>query len=566
MKYLYNKYLNKLIRFEKKQQLLPILIFNVNTSFIIIFAALLIFPFLSVAQNKSDFLDQLASKEKIKFNFYTKIYETDDIYTVRQIDSLIKKEALPISLQVVSQGFSQKFYWLYFKIPRTKYPKEQLLLELNNPFIDLVELYEKTDTSFTKIGFGGDRNRAFSDRNYINRRFIFPVNNNPKAIGYYLMIDKRNASVSFPMYLWNKSTFENFEIKQNLYYGIFFGVLCFVSFLAIIAGIITRSSLFLYYGTYTFFIILYLFTTLGFSYQYLYPQSHHFNNYSRVILIVLITVSITLFLNKFLNIATSIPVIVKAFKIINILLTTSILSWIYFTDLYQSYTVWLLNIIYILIFCVFILAFIAAFKTYKTKKTNAIVFFIAFSFPVLGAIAYIGIEYGIIEESFFPLNPIFLGVGLEVIILSVAIINQFFKMYDQKVHFENENLLLSSSNETLKELSYDLVRKLNTKSNPTILLKSKAVLKIEDIQYITSDGPYLEFFMTTKTSPEIDRQTLKWALNILPSDSFIQIHRSYIINLKHVKVLKASELILFDNTILKVSRSFKKNIEHFKSQ
>ncbi|MDB0011678.1 LytTR family transcriptional regulator DNA-binding domain-containing protein [Crocinitomicaceae bacterium] len=566
MKYLYNKYLNKLIRFEKKQQLLPILIFNVNTSFIIIFATLLIFPFLSVAQNESDFLDQLASKEKIKFNFYTKIYETDDIYTVRQIDSLIKKEALPISLQVVSQGFSQKFYWLYFKIPRTKYPKEQLLLELNNPFIDLVELYEKTDTSFTKIGFGGDRNRAFSDRNYINRRFIFPVNNNPKAIGYYLMIDKRNASVSFPMYLWNKSTFENFEIKQNLYYGIFFGVLCFVSFLAIIAGIITRSSLFLYYGTYTFFIILYLFTTLGFSYQYLYPQSHHFNNYSRVILIVLITVSITLFLNKFLNIATSIPVIVKAFKIINILLTTSILSWIYFTDLYQSYTVWLLNIIYILIFCVFILAFIAAFKTYKTKKTNAIVFFIAFSFPVLGAIAYIGIEYGIIEESFFPLNPIFLGVGLEVIILSVAIINQFFKMYDQKVHFENENLLLSSSNETLKELSYDLVRKLNTKSNPTILLKSKAVLKIEDIQYITSDGPYLEFFMTTKTSPEIDRQTLKWALNILPSDSFIQIHRSYIINLKHVKVLKASELILFDNTILKVSRSFKKNIEHFKSQ
>jgi hypothetical protein len=215
-----------------------------------------------------------------------------------------------------------------------------------------------------------------------------------------------------------------------------------------------------------------------------------------------------------------------------------------------------------LVFCVFILAFIAAFKTYKTKRTNAILFFIAFSFPVLGAIAYIGIEYGIIEESFFPLNPIFLGVGLEVVILSVAIINQFVKMYHQKVHFENENSLLSSRNETLK----DLVRKLNTKSNPTILLKSKAILKIEDIQYIKSDGPYLEFFMTTKTSPEIDRQTLKWALEILPSDSFIQIHRSYIVNLKQVKVLKASELILFDNTILKVSRSFKKNIEHFKSK
>ena len=114
-------------------------------------------------------------------------------------------------------------------------------------------------------------------------------------------------------------------------------------------------------------------------------------------------------------------------------------------------------------------------------------------------------------------------------------------------------------------MSYNLERKLNTKSNPTILLKSKAVLKIEDIQYIASDGPYLEFFMTTKTMPEIDRQTLKWALNNLPSDSFIQIHRSYIVNLKQVKVLKASELLLFDNTTLKVSRSFKKNIEHFRN-
>ena len=550
---------------KKITQLLSILIFNVNASFVLIFVTLLIFPFLSVAQSKTDFLDQFGFKEKINFNSYTKIYETEINYTVRQIDSLIKKEALQLSQQIVSQGFSQKIYWLYFQIPKTKHAKQPLLLELNNPFIDQVLLYKKLDTTLTKIGYGGDRDQAFTDRSYINRRFIFPLNNNPKATGYYLKIDKRNASVSFPLYLWNKNIFEAYEIKQNLYYGIFFGVLCFISFMAIIAGIITRRSLFIYYGAYTFFIILYLFTALGFSYQYLYPQSHHFNNYSRVILIVLITVSSTLFLTKFLSIATKIPIIAKAFKIINILLTFSIFFWICFTDLYQSATVLLLNTMYILVFCVFILAFIAAFKAYKTKRTNAIIFFIAFSFPIVGSLAYIGIEYGMIEESFFPLNPIFFGVGLEVVILSFAIINLFIKIYDQKLHLENENSLLSSRNENLKELSYNLERKLNTKSNPTILLKSKAILKIEDIQYITSDGPYLEFFMSTKTMPEIDRQTLKWALNNLPSDSFIQIHRSYIVNLKHVKILKASELLLFDNTTLKVSRSFKKNIEHFRN-
>jgi hypothetical protein len=548
----------------KKYKLLPKSTFIVKSSFIIIFIALLILPFLSLAQNKSDNLDQLAIKEKINFSSYTKIYETDIAYTVRQIDSLIKKQALPLSDQSVSQGFSQKFYWLYFNMPWTKLTKKPLLLELNNPFIDQVLLYEKVDTTFTKIGYGGDRNQAFTDRNYINRRFIFPLNNNPKSLGYYLMIDKRNASVSFPIYLWNKNTFEAFETKQNLYYGIYFGVLCFICLITIIVGTVTRRSLFLYYGAYTVFIILYLFTTLGFSYQYLYPQSLHFNNYSRVVLIALITIFYTLFLNKFLNIVTKAPIIAKAFKIINVLLILNILFWICITGLYQSYTIWLLNVMYILVFCIFILAFIAAFKTYKTEKTNVRIFFIAFSFPVLGAITYIGIEYGMIEESFFSLHPIFLGIGLEIIILSAAMINQFVKMYRQKVHFENENLLLSSKNENLKETSYDLLRKLNTKSNPTILLRSKAILKIENIKYITSDGPYLEFFITTKISPEIDRQTLKWALNNLPSDSFIQIHRSYIVNLKQVKVLKASELILLDNTTLKISRSFKKNIEQLK--
>lgn len=554
----------KKLHLSKKDKLLTSSAFIVKSWFIIIFIALLILPFLSLAQNKSDILDQLTIKEKVNFSSYTKIYETDIAYTVRQIDSLIKKKALTLSDQSVSQGFSQKFYWLYFNMPWTKLAEKSLLLELDNPFIDQVLLYEKADATFTKIGYGGDRNQAFTDRNYINRRFIFPLNNNPKASSYYLMIDKRNASVSFPIYLWNKNMFEAFETKQNLYYGIYFGVLCFICLIAIIVGIVARNSLFLYYGAYTFFIILYLFTTLGFSYQYLYPQSHHFNNYSRVILIVLISVFSTLFLNKFLNITTKVPIISKAFKIINILLTSSILFWICVTDLYQSYTVWLLNIMYISVFCIFILAFIAGFKIYKTEKTNVIIFFIAFSFPVLGCIAYIGIEYGIIEESFFLLHPILLGTALEVITLSFAMINLFVKIYGQKIHFETENLLLSSKNEVLKETSYDLLRKLNTKSNPTILLRSKAILKIESIKYITSDGPYLEFFMTTKTSPEIDRQTLKWALNNLPSDLFIQIHRSYIVNLKEVKVLKASELILFDNTTLKISRSFKKNIDQLK--
>jgi hypothetical protein len=216
---------------------------------------------------------------------------------------------------------------------------------------------------------------------------------------------------------------------------------------------------------------------------------------------------------------------------------------------------------YILVFCVFILSFIAAFKTYKTKRTNAIIFFIAFSFPIVGSAAYIGIEYGIIEESSFPLNPIFLGVGLEAAILSVAMINQFVKIYDQKVHFENENSLLSSRNKNLKEVSYNLTKKLNTKSNPTILLKSKAILKTEDIQYIKSDGHYVEYFIDNKDKPEIDRNSLTEVLRILPNTSFIRIHKSYIVNIYRIKIVKSTKVMLDNGVWINLSRTYKQQLK-----
>ena len=304
---------------------------------------------------------------------------------------------------------------------------------------------------------------------------------------------------------------------------------------------------------------LYLFTALGFSYQYIYPNAKNLNNYSRVILMVIIAITTTKFLNIFLNINVHSPKIARYLRFCNKLLTGLILGWILFTGFYKTHTIIMLNLTYIIFLLIFILVFIAAFRALESRPLYAKVFFFAFGFIILGVTLYLAIEFGIINESIFPINPILLGSGLEIVTLLIVMAHQFVAICKHKDTIEKEKNVLRKQNLELKTHTKKLQTLIHTKPNPngTVVLKSKAKLQISDIQYIKSDGPYLEFHLQNKVRPEVDRNTIKWVLGALPSNSFIQIHRSHIVGVKYVKIVKASEVVLADGTTLNISRSYK---------
>jgi len=90
-------------------------------------------------------------------------------------------------------------------------------------------------------------------------------------------------------------------------------------------------------------------------------------------------------------------------------------------------------------------------------------------------------------------------------------------------------------------------------------LKSKAILPVDEIISIESDGHYLEFFLSSKDKPEVDRNRLKEIKAFLPT-RFVQIHRSYIINTEFIKVKYADKVLLKDGRELPVSRTYKKEL------
>lgn len=86
-------------------------------------------------------------------------------------------------------------------------------------------------------------------------------------------------------------------------------------------------------------------------------------------------------------------------------------------------------------------------------------------------------------------------------------------------------------------------------------------LSCRDIRYIKSENVYLQ--IVTKQGPHLVRKKLKEQLEELPKDTFMLVHRSYIVNLNEVVSFNGSAILLKDGFQIPVSRG---NREAFKLQ
>lgn len=98
--------------------------------------------------------------------------------------------------------------------------------------------------------------------------------------------------------------------------------------------------------------------------------------------------------------------------------------------------------------------------------------------------------------------------------------------------------------------------------NDCIFIKKDYLLvkiKFNELLWIKSDGNYLELFCTGGKKHLI-RSTLKDFLNKLPSSLFLQIHKSYAVNINHIEAIEYSHMIIGNDSI-PVGRLFIENIK-----
>jgi DNA-binding LytR/AlgR family response regulator len=120
--------------------------------------------------------------------------------------------------------------------------------------------------------------------------------------------------------------------------------------------------------------------------------------------------------------------------------------------------------------------------------------------------------------------------------------------------FKNSDLVASVELAIIKSAKED-------KPKPTILVKDgeyKVELPLEDINYIESEGNYLLYNTDKKTYKS--RSTIEQILKVLPTLTFMQVHRAFIVNKNKVEKFNSKGVIVRD-TEIPVSKNYLPNLE-----
>lgn len=87
-------------------------------------------------------------------------------------------------------------------------------------------------------------------------------------------------------------------------------------------------------------------------------------------------------------------------------------------------------------------------------------------------------------------------------------------------------------------------------------------IKLSDIKYIESMHEYIRIHLIND-KPVMTLVSLKSILEQLPTDRFMRVHRSFIVNLERIKVIERYRIVFDNNVYIPVSDQYKANFQEF---
>lgn len=123
-----------------------------------------------------------------------------------------------------------------------------------------------------------------------------------------------------------------------------------------------------------------------------------------------------------------------------------------------------------------------------------------------------------------------------------------------------------AANKLLKTFTSNLQQResLSKNTQDTIFLKVDyryVRLNLSDILYIKGYGEYLQIFTAGNSQPLLTLSSFASIMDMLP-DNFLQIHRSYIVNMNRIDQVEKSRVIIGQER-LSVSDSFKQSFQAY---
>lgn len=331
------------------------------------------------------------------------------------------------SMNKIALGISNSSWWFRLhlsseaRLPATHY------LTINFSLLEEVEIYIPDREGGFIVRRSGIAEEDESSC-WQARVPTFPLINMPVDPVLYLKV-KSKSPILVPMRIQCAQEYFSSALANNLFFGMFFGIIFLVICYNLILSIITKEFIYFHYLIYVFCLSIVLLNYYGFAYQYLWSGCSAWVDKIMPGSILLVALAMINFIRRFLEVKSNFPAIDKLFRFYMVAYVVLIPSAFFIPTSYLFMLLAPTSSILIVMLVIILI------KSRQKNFTPANYILIGWIFLFIGTISLVGKTFGLIPNTAFTSFAILIGAVIEVIMFTVGIGYRFqwFKKESQRL-------------------------------------------------------------------------------------------------------------------------------------
>ncbi len=358
-----------------------------------------------------------------------------------------------------NNSYQNRLLWMRIRFDQIKDPHQLRYLLIRNPHINYLSVWLlKNDSLVYSFKPTGDR-YPFTSRPVRFSDFLFPLPaDSLQQYSMVVMADKRNELVRLPLYFLSEKGLLNYTRNKDSWAGMFIGIGIFLFLFNFFLFINMRERLYVYYGLYTLLGFLYIFSDMGFTFMFLFPDYPLFADFTRPISVSLATPVYILFGMSLMDTKKHFPKIYGWMKRILVIYILMLVTSLALASNTGPIRVFLSGLSYVVLNFLMICNLAIGWKSFRKNIPYAIYFIIASCILIVLVLLFTLYLSGHIPDTFINRNLMRIAIASEISILTLMLAHRFknYKISSEqllrRVNEQQEQIFRSVTDYQEKEL------------------------------------------------------------------------------------------------------------------
>ncbi|WP_334190533.1 diguanylate cyclase domain-containing protein [Noviherbaspirillum sp.] len=312
-------------------------------------------------------------------------------------------------------GYTGSAYWLRIKLRQPAPIDRTVLLEVEYPHLDHVSVFLPATGAEGFVEKRTGDSTVFSTRDINHRHFVFKVPLDGTDVRTIYVRIASGGTVTYPVRLWSPEAFHDAHTLELLILGIFYGMLVAMAFYNLFLYLTVRDRVYLYYVAFIASVGMLMFSLDGLGYQFIWTGLPAIVNWTNSTLTCLTLIFVQLFAHEFLSLPKTSPRMGRLIRGLIYLMPAA-----FALTAFGGYSVAMRTMLQLgLISLVVVVS--CAVMSWRAGYRPARFFFIAFGIEIPAAGMLMLSSIGMLPTNFLTVHGLQIGIGIDVLLLSIAL-------------------------------------------------------------------------------------------------------------------------------------------------